>query len=67
MGVLIIGLWVLIMAFGLYGYGVSGLVASLAPQETSFDAISSMLVAWMIALGMPALGIWLRKRRLKRH
>jgi len=65
-GNFVIGLWALIIAFGLYGYGLSGLFASLAPSA-NFEEASSALVAWLILVGMPAVGFWLRSRERKQR
>jgi hypothetical protein len=63
----IFGLWVLIMALGLYGFGLSGLRAGLDPSNYRGHPVDYAL-HWLLAVGPPlaaallAASAWLKRR-----
>ena len=46
----LLGMWALVILMVFYGFGLSGLVSSLTQGE-----LSSIIVAWILLLGPPAI------------
>jgi hypothetical protein len=59
---LILGLWALILAFAVYGFGLPGMVATLLPSPVNWDTVTAALAAWIILLVPPLVVLWLKKR-----
>lgn len=63
MGNFLLVLWALILGFAVYGFGLSGVGATLLPTPLTADTALSALAAWLIVLGLPVLAIWLKRRK----
>lgn len=62
MGNFLLLLWAVIIAFAVYGFGISGVAATLLPTPFTAETALSAIPAWLIMLGIPALAIWLKSR-----
>ncbi|MBB5730950.1 hypothetical protein [Sphingomonas prati] len=60
---LIFALWALIVAFAIYGFGLSGIAATLLPKPLTADTAISAIPAWLILVGLPFPAIWLKRRK----
>ncbi len=60
---LILALWALIVAFAVYGFGLSGIAATLLPNPLTADTLVSAIPAWLIFVGLPLLVVWLKRRK----
>ena len=46
------GIWILVLAFAIWGFGLSGVTATLMPNEFTVDTVVSALAAWLFVFGL---------------